>query len=1057
MNKTYVSTITTIIKSFLFASAITLLFATGVFAAEPARQSINGRLHVDGTALKDKNGNTVVLKGVSTHGLTWYPDFVSNKLFEDISLDWNCDLVRLAVYSDVYANGQREDCLNLVRKGIDAAVSSDMYVIVDWHVLEEHDPNVYKEQAKDFFTTICNEYPDTPNIIFEICNEPNGNTTWTDVKSYADYMIPVIRSFCPDSIILVGTPDYDKNLTSAERLPLDFDNIMYVLHFYATTHKQDLQRELLAAHNNGFPVFISECGITDASGDGYIDYESAANWFTILHDSDISFAVWSLSNKNESSAMIRPGFDPGRQLTENDLTPCGKWVRSLIQGTDPKSIPIPEEGSDYGFFAKLTQTLKSEEIIPAQKWPELSLYIVIVLVAVQLLGLVYSKSFGKHRSTYDDICDRQPEGIWPVVRHITLLISIFFTILYLLWRILYSIPKDAGVLPIIGNVLLLVVEVFGFIESLILYMNLMSMRKHPLPHIEDDEYPDVDIFIATYNEPEDLLRKTINGCVHLKYPDRSKVHIWLCDDNRRSSMRKLAEDMNIGYFDRPDNSGAKAGNLNCALARTSAPYIVTFDADMIPKSDFLLKTIPYFVYADKRSAACPDKKPVKLGLLQSPQCFYQPDVFQHTLYSEKTAPNEQDFFYRTIEVSKTGTNSVIYGGSNTVLSREALDAIGGFYTKTVTEDFATGLLLETKGFVSLAIGEPLASGMAPDTYKEHIQQRRRWGRGVIGTAKQLHIMRQKGLNLGQKLSYMSSVVYWFSPIKNLIYIVSPLLYATFAIPVFKCSWLDLIMYWLPMFVMQDLCLRVFSKNAVSLKWSGIYETSVMPHLLTPIVKEVFGMTASKFEVTDKTGKYKRNKVSLRILLPFYILIALSVIGIIRSLFVFGATKALGIFILLFWLIRNLYFLIMSVFIVNGRDSDVEPVKVIDAETVSITKTDSYDNTPVMYGVTTYMTEHNMKVFLDEASDINVGDKISICVEKDEYKADMTGIITGMTIPRSGGASCVVTAEVTDWQQSEGEYLQILYDRIPTLPQSLQRDLGIIRHMLINIAHRILGR
>ena len=152
-------------------------------------------------------------------------------------------------------------------------------------------------------------------------------------------------------------------------------------------------------------------------------------------------------------------------------------------------------------------------------------------------------------------------------------------------------------IAIAGNILLLIVEVLGFVESLILFRNLLGLKKHPLPEIPKDAWPDVDIFIATYNEPVELLRKTINGCKHLKYPDLNKVHVWVCDDNRRPHMRALAEEMGVGYFDRPDNKGAKAGNLNHALALTSAPYIVTLDADMVVKSDFLLKTILLYIRA----------------------------------------------------------------------------------------------------------------------------------------------------------------------------------------------------------------------------------------------------------------------------------------------------------------------------------------------------------------------------------------------------------------------------------------------------------------------------
>ena len=194
-------------------------------------------------------------------------------------------------------------------------------------------------------------------------------------------------------------------------------------------------------------------------------------------------------------------------------------------------------------------------------------------------------------------------------------------------------------------------------------------------------------------------------------------------------------------------------HINHALGLTSAPYIVTFDADMIPQSSFLLNTIPYFVDAELRERGKPEEERLRLGLLQTPQSFYDPDVFQHALYSENRAPNEQDFFYRTIEPAKTATNSVIYGGSNTVLARQALEDVGGFFTESITEDFATGLLIEAAGYVSLAVPDPLASGQTPHTFREHIQQRTRWARGVIVTARKLKLWRRPDLTLAQKINY----------------------------------------------------------------------------------------------------------------------------------------------------------------------------------------------------------------------------------------------------------------------------------------------------------------
>jgi cellulose synthase (UDP-forming) len=1052
-----------IIAALTVIVCVSLGMQTGILAEEVAkpadRPSTAGKLSVRSTDLINEAGEAIMLKGVSLHGLTWFPDFVSEDLFRQVSGEWDANLIRLPVYSEEYVRDS-EECLKLVRRGIDAAIAADMYVLVDWHILEDQNPNVHIDEAREFFTIIGTEYGDVPNIIYEICNEPNGETTWSDIRNYAYDVIPLIRGYSPDSVIVVGTPNYSKDLASAARNSLKVDNIMYSLHFYTSTHKEDLRREYMSAMNQGLPVFVTECGLSESSGTGNVDFDSAAAWFSLLQEKNTSYTVWSFSNKNETSALLARYYDPSNPITDKDLTRAGTWVKQLIQGEDPRSIPIPAEGIGISKVPDwILNPLETENIEIARIWPHMALSTLIfvtILVAVVALISAYRK---KHHLIYEDLYTddeehKSSEMLRKILCRVVILLSIFLTVLYLGWRIMYSIPFRSGPLAVAGNIILLVVEIFGFIESVILYYNLMGMNRYPLPKIADEEFPDVDIFIATYNEPADLLRKTINGCNHLNYPDKSKVHVWLCDDNRRPEMRKLAEEMGIGYFDRPDNKGAKAGNLNHALGLTSAPYVVTFDADMIPRSNFLTSTIPYFVDAKKRSEKLPEGKKIRLGLLQTPQCFYTPDVFQHALYAEKSAPNEQDFFYRTIEVAKTSSNSVIYGGSNTILAREALDAIGGFYTESITEDFATGMLIESAGFVSLALPEPLASGMTPHTYKEHIQQRKRWGRGVISTAKQLHLLRRPGLSFMQKLSYMSSVVYWYSPIKNLIYIISPMLFATFTIPVFKCGWLDLVIYWLPMFILQDICLRVFSHNAVSLKWSGIYETSVMPQLIMPVIKESFGITAKKFEVTDKSKKKGLRKVDTRSMIPFIVLIVLSVAGIIRSIYVFTQIKAMGIVVLLFWLIRNLYYLVMSIFLIDGRDSENDSVDVIDAEAVTLSRKGEKDGF-IHEGITTYLNEHSMKIYLDEDNGLKIGDVMDVSILRDDEPVRAECVITGRTFSRLGDSG-VYSVEIIDIsEENQREYLQVLYDRIPTLPQSLVKDYGIVHSMLRNVAIRIL--
>ncbi len=707
------------------------------------------------------------------------------------------------------------------------------------------------------------------------------------------------------------------------------------------------------------------------------------------------------------------------------------------------------------------------DLAPERAWGRFAL-VALALIALSLLVGVVMRYRHKKGHTYEDLLrlgeDPKPSKVNPrraFACQVVIWASAYFTLVYLCWRVFYSVPTEWGWLVIAFNVILLLVEVFGFFESLVHFREVAGMRSHPVPECKPEEYPDVDIFIATYNEPDYLLIKTINGCKHLEYPDPSKVHVWLCDDNRRPQMRELAERMGIGYFDRPDNEGAKAGNLNAAMARTSAPYVVTLDADMIVQRNFLMQTIPYFIDSERRNAGLPKDEQIKLGLLQTPQCFHDPDVFQHGLYAEDCIPNEQDYFYRTIEAAKTSSNSVIYGGSNTVLAREALEAAGGFYTGSITEDFATGLLIESAGYVSLGLPRPLASGSTPHTFAEHIQQRTRWGRGVIVTARKLGIMRRRGLSFAQRTSYWSSVAYWYSPIKNLVYILSPLLFAVFAVPVFSCSWLDLVVYWLPMFVAQFVCLRVVSQGRTTTRWSGIHETAVMPHLLVPILKESLGISLSAFKVTDKSGPARHRVSDYRSLAPFVVLVALSLIGIARVIWLLTQVWAVGLFVLLFWLVRNLYFLCMSLFLVDGRDSDGENVKVKTFEMAKVTVLEGIGTLSgpapgtAYEGMTTLLTEHNVRVFLDEAEELRLGSQVALELECPPYSAQLKGVVTQVTLSRNE-TERMHTVEILDYGQDWGEYMQIVYDRVPTLPQKLTRDPGPIVYFWRNLAAR-LGR
>ncbi|MBP9997461.1 MAG: cellulase family glycosylhydrolase [Lachnospiraceae bacterium] len=1008
-----------------------------------SRPSTSGRLHVEQTHIYDENGEEVILKGVSTHGIQWFPQFVNERLFNELSTDWNANLVRIAMYSDAYCESpdRRSELLDLVKQGIDYAVESDMYVIVDWHILYDNNPNMNIDSAKQFFSYMSLEYHDVPNVIFEICNEPNGNTTWDDISEYAKQIIPIIRTNDSDSIIIVGTPDYSSDLSGAVDKPLnEYDNIMYAYHFYASGQGEDDMAHLNTALEKGVPVFVSECGLPNSDGDGETDEKSVEKWFKLVEDNHLSFTIWSLSDKEETASMIKPLLGKTSGFTEQDLTSSGKWVKSYLrQGEMPKAVRESHFWlSDY-----------SDKIMPKVEWLHVACStLVIVLLCGLLLFVAFILGRKKHK-TYNDIGEKasiKDKNV--LVGKIILILSVFCSFMYLFWRFRYSLPYKYGVVSVVFSTLLLFFELCGFIDSVVNYISMIGLSDYVLPSLDDGEYPDVDIFIATYNESADLLRKTVNGCLHLDYPDKSKVHIFLCDDNRRAHIRKLAAEMGVGYFDRPDNKGAKAGNLNNALKQTSSPYVVTLDADMIVRSNFLMKTIPYFIDCEKKNRDREPEKRVKLGLLQTPQCFYSRDVFQHNMYAENIAPNEQDFFYRTIEVARTRTNSVLYGGSNTVIAREALNDIGGFYTECITEDFATGILIESHGYVSLAISEPLASGLAPYDFREHIQQRVRWARGAINTAKKFKFLKNKNLSILQKISYWTSVNYWFSPIKNLLYLIAPLVYSVFMIPVFDCTTTELIMFWLPMYITQTLCLRFISTGLVSAKRSGIQETCMIPFLIIPVIAEAFGKSLGTFKVTNKDGGSGRSGIDFKAMLPFGILLILSVFGITRMLYLLIHEKIFGILFILFWLFRNMHYIIMSMFMCDGRPYDGDDVCVKYPETVEVyTGNESYT------GITTEMNEHSAKIFLDENRVLRLGQNIDFNIETDKYKVTLNGTIVGVRYASNEKVPPVYNVEILDYKDAKLEYFQILYDRVPTLPQKIIHDIGIVHDVVKNLVKR----
>ncbi len=298
-------------------------------------ENVLSPLSLNGTKLVNESGETVQLRGISTHGIAWFPQYVNQEFFYELKEEWNANVVRLAMYTaeyDGYCNGgDKEKLKELVKNGVEYATNAGLYVIVDWHVLHDQNPQTHKEEAKLFFDEMSKEYKDYTNVIYEICNEPNGGTGWAEVKSYAEEIIPIIRANDEDAIIIVGTPTWCQDIDKAQADPISgYKNIMYAVHFYAASHTDWLREKVVNALNAGIPVFVSEFGTCDASGNGGIDVEQSDKWIELLNENDISFVAWNLSNKGETSAIFKTDCQKTFDFTKEDLTENGQWIYKTL-------------------------------------------------------------------------------------------------------------------------------------------------------------------------------------------------------------------------------------------------------------------------------------------------------------------------------------------------------------------------------------------------------------------------------------------------------------------------------------------------------------------------------------------------------------------------------------------------------------------------------------------------------------------------------------------------------------------------------------------------------
>ena len=297
----------------------------------------HGRLCVNGTQLVDQTGAPLQLRGVSSHGITWYPEYTNYAALKTLK-DYGANVFRIALYVEQNDGYLEEPELNkkLLFSAIENSLAADLYTVVDWHVLRDEDPNRNVEKALAVLEEVAQRYGDEPGILYEICNEPNGDTTYEDIARYAEQIIPVIRQHAPNALILVGTPNFCTSLSEAMQSPLEYPNVMYTYHYYAgISDCKSSMKKIARGLSAGLPVFVSEWGL-DSQDAAEEHWNETRAFLDYLEQEQIGWINWSLCNKDEGYSILLPDSHKLHGWSQEDFTDSGKFLLDYLSRGKPE-------------------------------------------------------------------------------------------------------------------------------------------------------------------------------------------------------------------------------------------------------------------------------------------------------------------------------------------------------------------------------------------------------------------------------------------------------------------------------------------------------------------------------------------------------------------------------------------------------------------------------------------------------------------------------------------------------------------------------------------------
>ncbi|KAM3089712.1 UDP-forming cellulose synthase catalytic subunit [Phormidesmis sp. 146-35] len=628
---------------------------------------------------------------------------------------------------------------------------------------------------------------------------------------------------------------------------------------------------------------------------------------------------------------------------------------------------------------------------------------------------------------------KQPQESTSQYLHLFMVwLSLITTFRYLYYRTNYTLNLTSGWLDATCSILLFIAELYAILTLMLAFFQTLQLKNRKpvdLDNIPPDQWFSVDIYIPTYSEDVEIVRKTTLGALAIDYP-ADKKRVYILDDgradkfkSRRAALRKMCDELGCTMLTRDNNEHAKAGNINTALKKTGGELILILDCDHIPVRNFLMETVGFFY------------RP-KVSLVQTPHWFYNPDPFERNLQTGGKIPVGNELFYKVLQKGNDFWNAAFFCGSAAVVRKSHLLEVGGIAVETVTEDCHTSLRLHSLGYESVYYDRVMVAGLAPENFSAYVGQQIRWARGmaqILRLENPLFNPRLK-LSIPQRICYFSATSHFFYGFPRLMYALAPALFLVFGINPIRGLGLETLAYALPHFFISTYANYITYKHVRFSFWNEIYEFAMSFHAGLVTLLALINPKLGSFNVTDKGLSVTKRSFdwgSARGLVMTGVLVA-AAIAAVPFWLILRPQDSEAVLVNLVWSIFNLI-LIASAILVAFEQPQLRRAHRLDRKLSALL----YSDDRTLRGTTANVSETGCQLILDSWSDLVneveielIGDygarafvtgQIIRIVPINESQSMLSIEFINLTRSQLDAISVVIYSDVREWysQQRDG--------------------------------------